>query len=324
MKNFMKLSAFKKNERIDIFFIYGLAVCSIIFSSLLHHFVIYTKNTIQTRTVVENSAVQNGLVFNAQAFERVRISGKAYIVYDVLDATIISAHNETVSLPLASITKVMTAVSAMLHTQGDKKVTISSRDIEDGYDLGLRDKQIWNLKELLKYTLIFSSNDGALAVADSSGGKDVFINQMNSDAEVLGLGLRFTDPAGRDIAGNIGGKGTALDTARLFSIARRTIPEILDATTKKRQTFMAGSSKVTGIPNTNQEIENLSGAEGSKTGFTDLAGGNLGVIVDVAVGHPVIIVVLGSTKQERFKDVDILYQALRNSLVSNEQTEIKK
>jgi D-alanyl-D-alanine carboxypeptidase len=67
---------------------------------------------------------------------------------------------------------------------------------------------------------------------------------------------------------------------------------------------------------TNQAIESLPGAEASKTGYTDMAGGNLGVVVDISLGHPVVIVVLGSTKEGRFRDMSILYNTLRKSLGS--------
>jgi D-alanyl-D-alanine carboxypeptidase (penicillin-binding protein 5/6) len=244
----------------------------------------------------------------------VHIEGKAYVVYDLLDNRVIAGKAQTAILPLASITKVMTAVSSTLHKDKNATITISPKSIEDGYDLGLKNNQVWSLRELLKYTLIFSSNDGAEAVADSFGSKEVFVTQMNNDAKGLGLSVTFTDPAGRDLHGNIGGKGTALDVAKLFFIARQKIPEILDATTKKRATLSTSSGKVSGIPNTNQEIEDLSGAEASKTGYTDMAGGNLGVIVDVTVGHPVAIIVLGSTREGRFKDMGILYTALRRSV----------
>ena len=79
----------------------------------------------------------------------------------------------------------------------------------------------------------------------------------------------------------------------------------------------ANSGAISGIPNTNQDIETISGAEASKTGYTDMAGGNLGIIVDISVGHPVVIVVLGSTREGRFKDMDTLYKALKASLTQS-------
>ena len=112
--------------------------------------------------------------------------------------------------------------------------------------------------------------------------------------------------------------GLTLDMAKLLGVARKQIPEILDATTKKRQTVTASGGKISGIPNTNQAIETLPGAEASKTGFTDLAGGNLGVIVDISIGHPVAIVVLGSTREGRFRDVALLYTTLQKSLTSSQ------
>jgi D-alanyl-D-alanine carboxypeptidase len=52
----------------------------------------------------------------------------------------------------------------------------------------------------------------------------------------------------------------------------------------------------------------------AQTGFTDEAGGNLVMIFDVTVGHPVVIVVTGSTRTERFTDVEKLYERTKNAL----------
>ena len=313
-----------KKVEVDFFLIYGLSVCLIIILSIVKLPSIKILTQLPAIEKVEEVVPQS--LFNQAAFGGVKIRGKAYIVYDLVDQKVIAAKNETVRLPLASLTKVMTAVSSTLHKSKDEKIVILPGSIEDGYDLGLRERQVWKLSELLKYTLIFSSNDGAEAVADSFGGIEVFVQQMNNDAELLGLDLRFTDAAGRDLNGKIGGTGSALEVAKLFLIARKNIPEILDATTKRRGTLVASTGKIRGIPNTNQEIQDLSGAEASKTGYTERAGGNLGVIVDVSLGHPVAIIVLGSTIDGRFKDMSILYDALRMSMTmpAKTTTDIKK
>lgn len=302
-----------KKVQIDIFVVYSLSICIIVVVSLLNF--IKEQGPTDKITQQQQTKVEQNALFNKNVFNGVKIEGKAYVVYDVVTQEVIASKNDTEQLPLASISKVMMAVSAVLHKDRDGKITITSKSIEDGYDLGLKDRQVWKLSELLKYTLVFSSNDGAEVVADSFGGKDVFIAQMNSDAKTLGLDLLFTDPAGRDIGGKIGGTGSVIEVAKLFSIARKNIPEILDATTKKRETVVSNTGKISGIPNTNQAIETLPGAEASKTGYTDMAGGNLGVVVDISIGHPVVIVVLGSTKEGRFRDMSILYNALRKSIV---------
>lgn len=255
-----------------------------------------------------------GSIYGGEAFAEVRVQAKAYIVYDILEKKIISSKQAEEILPLASLTKVMTALTALHYHDKKTTVTIKDEHIDGGYDLGLKKGQVWTLDELLKYTLVFSSNDGAQAVADTLGGEKAFISQMNTYSTLLGLSLSFTDPAGLDVDGLLGGQGTALDVAKLFSIARRLHPEILESTTHDRVTVRAGKNALTGVPNTNQEIENLFGAEASKTGFTDDAGGNLGVVVDIALGHPVVIVVLGSTREGRFEDVEKLYKALLVSI----------
>ena len=196
-----------------------------------------------------------------------------------------------------------------------KHITISPASIDGAYDLGLKKGQVFELDELLKYTLVFSSNDGAQAIADGLGGRTFFVNQMNVDAAKLGLELFFTQPAGLDEGGKIGGLGSAHSAAKLIALARKDFPEVFDATTKTRTTVTSSTGKIMGVPNTNQDVVNFSGLEASKTGFTDLAGGNLAVVVDIAVGHPVAIVVLGSTHEERFSDVEKLYHALQKSIV---------
>ncbi len=252
-------------------------------------------------------------VYNPSAFDEVHLEAKAYVVYDLVDKKVIASKNAETPLPLASLSKVMTAFTALSHYDKEAKITIKQKNIDEGYDLGLKRGQSWSLGELLKYTLVFSSNDGARSIADAFGGTYAFVEEMNKDSALLGLSLRFTDPAGLDDGEMAGGEGTALDVAKLFAAARMRFPEILDATTKTRVTVTTSNGRLSGVPNTNQDIVNLVGAEVSKTGFTDNAGGNLAVVVDITLGHPVAIVVLGSTREARFTDVEKLYGALLSS-----------
>jgi D-alanyl-D-alanine carboxypeptidase len=275
------------------------------------------KISIPITRVVTTEKKSTSSPFNKNVFQDVTVNAKAYLVYDVVGKEVIASSHMDDKLPLASITKVMTSLTALsLRDDKDEIFKIEPSSIEDGYDLGLSKNQTWKLEELLKYMLIFSSNDAAVTIAAHYGGKETFVKTMNSLAVSYGLTATFSDPAGRDMGTNIGGVGTVLDAAKLFILVKTSAPDILDATTKKRQSVFPLSGKLTGIPNTNQNIESLPGAEGSKTGYTDLAGGNLGVIVDITIGRPVVIVVLGSTREGRFKDVDVLYKALEKSLES--------
>jgi D-alanyl-D-alanine carboxypeptidase (penicillin-binding protein 5/6) len=145
--------------------------------------------------------------------------------------------------------------------------------------------------------------------------KEGFIQKMNEIAKREGMStLNFTNPNGLDGNGKFGGQGSALDVARLMAYAYKNIPELIDATTKSRATVISSTGPIRGVPNTNQIVDKFIGVEGSKTGFTDEAGGNLVMIFDVTVGHPVVIVVTGSTRTERFTDVEKLYERTKNAL----------
>lgn len=296
-----------RHDYVELPYMYGGALIIILFLMLV---AVPIRNVGIGVVIPYDKNQAESAFYTPEAFKGVSVQAKAYVVYDIVDKKVIASKNEDEIVPLASITKLMTAVTALTHYERDRKITIRNESVEDGYDLGLKPGQVWDLEELLKYTLVFSSNDGAHAIADNLGGRKAFVDEMNTDSALMGLSLRFTDSAGLDEHGEIGGSGTAIDAAKLFTLARKKFPEILDATTKTRLSVTANKERVTGIPNTNQEIENFFGAEASKTGFTDSAGGNLGVVVDVSLGHPVAIVVLGSSREGRFTDVEELYKAL--------------
>lgn len=298
-----------RHDYIELSYVYGGAIAVVLFLSV----VAIPIDTSRFGLIVPEQKKEQSSIYNEEAFHDVTVRARAYVVYDLLEKEIIAAKNQSEVLPLASITKVMTALTALQHNDKKAVITIKPEHIDGGYDLGLKKGQVWTLEELLKYTLVFSSNDGARAIADTFGGKKAFVAQMNQDSTLFGLSLVFTDPAGLD-NGYAGGKGNAEDVAKLFAVARKLHPEILETTTHSRVTVRAGKQVISGIPNTNQSIETLFGAEASKTGFTDDAGGNLAVVVDVALGHPVVIVVLGSTREGRFEDVSALYEALLKSI----------
>ncbi|MDQ5962674.1 MAG: hypothetical protein QG653_481 [Patescibacteria group bacterium] len=254
------------------------------------------------------------IFFKHEAFNALDVSARAYVVYDIVDKRIVASKNENLPLPLASLTKVMTALTALSMAPPETLVAINANSKLRGYyDLGLQENQGWRLDELLKYSLTFSSNDGMNAIANYFG-KDLFVSQMNVFAKSIGKTFAFSDPAGLDNGIQLGGLGSAYDVALMMTEARKKFPNILDATTHTRTNVMTEQGAVRGIPNTNQDVANILGIEASKTGFTDLAGGNLAIITDISLGRPVAIIVLGSTREGRFKDAETIYKALLQSL----------
>jgi D-alanyl-D-alanine carboxypeptidase len=254
------------------------------------------------------------IVFDKTVFASTTIQGEAFIIYDGKKNEVIAEKNSTKELPLASITKVMTAITALKYHNKVTPITIQTNTIDAGLDFGLKKNQEWQLAELLKYTLVFSSNDAALIIASSLEGEGDFVKKMTEDATILGFPSVYTNPAGLDEKGGIGGIGSAYSVAKMILYAQKLYPELFDATTKPRATLKTESGTVGGIPNTNQRITNIAEALASKTGYTDSAGGNLAIVVDISPGYPVAIVVLGSTREERFRDVEILYKTLKESI----------
>ena len=79
------------------------------------------------------------------------------------------------------------------------------------------------------------------------------------------------------------------------------------STTKIKEKFIENSGLVYDLKNTNDSVDKIPGVLLSKTGYTDLAGGNLVIIADIGLNNPVSIVILGSTLEKRESDVLELY-----------------
>jgi D-alanyl-D-alanine carboxypeptidase len=234
-------------------------------------------------------------------FPAVEIKAKAGVVYDLTTEKILYSKNSQQALPLASITKLMTALIV--------KKTLNQTDLVTFIDENNK-QEAWRPKELSDYTLVGSSNIGARALAMASANKinRNFVELMNQEKEKLGLStLRFQNETGLDQTGTMaGGYGSALDVAKLHGYIVKNYPELTEAT---NQTAIGRNdtqeNRYVAI-NTNYAIDQLPGLISSKTGTTPLAGANLSIIFDVGLNHPVAIVILGSTEEERFNDTQKL------------------
>ena len=142
-----------------------------------------------------------------------------------------------------------------------------------------------------------------------------FVSKMNDYVKSLGFKyFYFNSASGLDYGSVIGGKGNALEYAKFFTKAYEFIPDIMSYTVNSKVNLESKDQNIYGIPNTNQEAGKSIGLLASKTGFTDAAGGNLAVMFNFDVNRPIVIVVLGSTPEERFRDVDKLYEATKDIL----------
>ncbi len=292
----------------------------LVLSILFVVFAIFTKQHESKQVVVENNPTVQEPVFGT-----VSIAGKSAYVYDALENKVLYKKDESTQRPLASITKLMTALTALDLLPKDSNVTIRSEFLKEEGDSGLVVNESWKLGDLIDFSLVGSSNDGARSVASVIGafelksedydlGRKEFIRKMNNKAQALGLSQTyFVNESGLDIGSTSGGYGSAVDVANLVKYILANKPEILEATTFERIDVSSDDKKHT-AKNTNKNVSDIPGLIASKTGYTALAGGNLTVAFDAGLGHPIIVVVLGSTEDERFEDVRKLVDESMNYL----------
>ncbi len=262
-------------------------------------------------------------------FLNIALQAKAAYVYDTRSGKVLFALNENNVLPLASLTKLMTAVIASELLPAGTVVTIGKMDIEEEGDSGLFMNERWKLSDIVGFTLMTSSNDGASALATAAGSlgqnaygmptnesKQKFIDAMNKKAEEFGLrGTHFFNESGLDVNKEIsGGYGTARDVALLMTHVVKIAHKNIEPTTLARATITSLDNIHHQATNTNEEINAIPGIIASKTGYTDLAGGNLAIAFDAGLSHPVVVVVLGSTREGRFKDAEALTWAALQSI----------
>ncbi|MBI2096019.1 MAG: hypothetical protein HYT43_00030 [Candidatus Taylorbacteria bacterium] len=99
-----------------------------------------------------------------------------------------------------------------------------------------------------------------------------------------------------------GGYGSARDIARLAGAILELAPDIAEATTRSSVQAISAGGTLFSVKNTDPIIGSVQRLLLSKTGYTDLAGGNLALVFDAGINHPIAVVVLGSSLKERFTD----------------------
>jgi len=261
-------------------------------------------------------------------FDHIEIVAHSAYVYDIRTNTTLFSKNPQERVPLASLTKVMTAVVALETAPTYSTVVVNKSAVLSEGNSGLRVGERWTLENLLDFSLVTSSNDGIRAVAFALGAlslsnptdeiaEEDFINLMNKKANSIGMkDTYYFNVTGLDISTQTdeskergGAYGTAEDTAKLFSYALVHHPELFSATTQRSIKLSSLDNIIHTAQNTAPIVDNVPGIKGSKTGLTNLAGGNLSIIFDPELGRPIVISVLGSTEKDRFEDVLKLVEA---------------
>ncbi|GAA4197389.1 D-alanyl-D-alanine carboxypeptidase family protein [Microbispora amethystogenes] len=211
-------------------------------------------------------------VSTAQAAGPSVTATEAYLV-DVTTGTIQFAKRETRRVPVASLTKVMTAYVVRRRARLDDVVTITKADVKHALAggasaAGLRAGERLTVRDLLYALMLPSGADAAHALAERYGpGTAKFVGQMNDTAKRLGLrDTRYANPDGLPSKGY----STARDQATLAVAALRDPVIASVARSPKRAVTKSRLHRAHVWRNTNELLKD--GAVGLKTGYTRQAG----------------------------------------------------
>ncbi len=256
-------------------------------------------------------------------FANLNLTARAAYVWDIKDQRSLFAQDAETVLPLASITKLMTTLVSYELVEDETIVTVSEQAAQQESGGFFMPGEQFRAKELADFALVTSYNSAAYTLADSVGRLlgtadpvAQFVTAMNIKAEELGLAtLKFYNPTGLDLsASRSGGYGSAAETSRLVEYITLNYPEILIPTIAPQTTLYNRAGYTHTADNTNDLVTDIPNLLGSKTGYTDLAGGNLTIVFDAGLNRYIVITVLGSTRDARFTDVAKLITATQNAL----------
>lgn len=199
--------------------------------------------------------------------DRTFTAGSA-LLYDTVHSSILFEQNAFERKPIASITKLMTAMVALDRgIDWEASATIEPEEYVQGGQLLLHPGETVTMRDLFNASLLGSANNATLAYVRELGiPKDEFVREMNRKAIELGLEqTEFVDVTGLD-TDNV---STAYEVARMAQLAFHQYPDITKATSQHEYTFtVAGTGREHTIRNTNKLVSDW-GVEvtGSKTGY---------------------------------------------------------
>ncbi len=260
----------------------------------------------------------------AQNIKEPVIYSKSAVIYDRGSKTILYGKNEHERLPMASTTKIMTAIILV------ENVSDLSKEIEvvkeaamvGGSSLELKTGDKITYEGLLYGLLLCSGNDAAAQIAISMAGSiEEFADLMNAKAYSLGLkDTHFITPHGLDEEGHY---TTAYELAVIadYALNMQKIAEVVS--TKNYTIAVNGYPRA--LTNTNELLGYLEGVNGVKTGFTHNAGRCL-VTSAIRDNFNIITVVLGAdTKKIRTRDsINLIEYVYKNYKLINLEDRVEE
>ncbi len=199
------------------------------------------------------------------------LNARSFALLDSNSGELIASSREHERMPMASTTKIMTAIVAIEGFPLDEYVTICPQAVGvEGSSIYLQCGERLTMRQLLYALMLQSANDAAVAIAYSvSGGLEPFVDKMNEYAKELGLAdTHFTNPHGLH---NDEHYTTAYDMCRLLSYCMENA-DFYEITSTKRTVIPASDSTYNRLLLNHNKLLGRDGIIGGKTGYTKKSG----------------------------------------------------
>lgn len=199
------------------------------------------------------------------------VSAQAAIVMEASSGRVLFEKNAQAQLPMASTTKIITALVALEQGKPDAKVKVSSTAAgTEGSSMYLEAGEVMTLEELLYGLMLASGNDAAVAISEHFGGTEKFVKVMNRKAADIGAkNTHFENPNGLPHENHY---STAYDMA-LFTKEGLQNPDFAKIVSTKSYSISGnGKSYPRTLTNHNKLLKTMEDCIGVKTGFTKAAG----------------------------------------------------
>lgn len=219
---------------------------------------------------IDIDSLQKEVLETSANTEEIEINSRIALIYDRASGRAIYSKNGDKETPMASTTKIMTAIVVLENANLKDVVTINSKAAGiGGSRLGLKKNDKITVNDLLYGLLLRSGNDAAVALAIHVGGSiEGFADMMNKKAQEMGLkNSHFIVPHGLD---NDGHYTTAYELAKMADYALKIDKFKEIVSTRIATIYINGYARK--INNTNQLLGSINGVYGVKTGFTNGAG----------------------------------------------------
>ncbi len=211
------------------------------------------------------------LSFNP-CYANIGVSAQSAILIEKNSGRILYSKSLDVRLPIASTTKIMTAICALENCDINSIVEVSATASGiEGSSMYLQTGEKMTVKELLYGLMLSSGNDAAVAISEAVSGKsEDFINLMNQKASEIGANsTHFTNPNGLPDDAHY---STAYDMAKITAYAMQN-PDFCEIVrTKSYKIEGDGKAYPRVLVNHNKLLNMYDGCIGVKTGFTKTAG----------------------------------------------------